>query len=141
MPRRDQSNGQLRRLIRLRRTDVLHWSQAQAAQATGMSKGNWRRIEDGGPSPAETLARMLYAVGAEPAEVESLDGGPAVARELQERLEMLPREGKPPGFITSEAEAHLWTLPVSEPVRRYLILCLRVALQAEADREDRVLAL
>lgn len=131
----DVTNGRLRKLIRIRRTDVRHWTQAQAAEATGMSRANWRKIEAGGPGPAETLARMLYAVGAAPAEVLNLDGGVTVARELQIRLEMLPRGGSTPGFVSSEAEAHLWMTPVSEPVRRYLILCLRVALQAESERE------
>ena len=76
-------------------------SQNAAAAAAGISGTHWRRVVQGEPGTAETVARMAHAVGVTPAELEQVGRGDAadelrvldpVARQHERRAQHDERE-------------------------------------------------
>lgn len=128
----------LQDFIRIQRSEGHGWTQAEAAEAAGLSTIRWRQIERGGQVPLATLARVLYALGADPEMLRELGYG-ELADAVKMRRDFLA-PGDLPAFIDGEAEAHLWATPgVSAAVRRALILHLRTLRRAEADPVARAL--
>jgi transcriptional regulator with XRE-family HTH domain len=111
----------LRDLLRLTRTDVAGMSQRQAALAAKLSAPWWRRIESGSEdyAPAETLARMCYALDISPAQLRAI-GQDDVADLVERRRSLIGPEAADP------AEQHLWDTPeTTEDQRASLVAHLR----------------
>lgn len=141
-----RADKRLQAFIRIQRSEALGWTQAEAAEAAGMSAIRWRQVEGGRKVPMDTLARMLDTLGVMPETLRQLSPDSEyeeVAAALQLRQEVMPHEEKPeglPSFIADETEAYLWNAPgISAPVRKALILHLRTMKRAEADPVARAL--
>lgn len=130
-----RTDERLPKLIRLQREEM-GWSQEDAARQTHMSKSRWRQIEQGGPAPPDTVARMLDVLGITPEAAERL-GANRAAKALRLRRELLGA-GRLPSWIAGEEEAYLWDAPrMTEPERRHLIITLRV-MRADRGISERV---
>lgn len=120
MSTRIELTDEVRRLIKLGRTDLAGLSQKGAALAAGdMSDSWWRQIETGVAeyAAADTLARMAYAVGITPDQMRAT-GQDEVADLIEQRLALL--EPEPPG--ESDMERHLMATPgLTDSQRRVLV--------------------
>ena len=98
-------------LLRLQRREVAGLTQKGAALAAGvMSEIWWRQIESGHAktAPAETLARMAYAIDVTPQQLRNI-GQDRVAELVERRRTLL--EPEPDYAPQSELEAYLMATP------------------------------
>jgi transcriptional regulator with XRE-family HTH domain len=103
-------------LLKLVRTDVAKLSQRQAALAAGgMSESWWRQIETGQADtvPADTVAKMAYAIDVSPEQLRSIGEG-HVADLVERRRSLLAPE--PPA--SDEGENHLLHTPGATATER-----------------------
>lgn len=123
-------------LIRYQRKEIAGLSQRQAALAAGdMSEVWWRTIEScrvpRGVVPAETLARMCFAIDIDPAQLARI-GQPVVGRLVERRRSLLA----PPVSIAQDpAEAAIRRIPdLDESEKTALVSYLRT-LRSVASNE------
>jgi hypothetical protein len=138
MDTRVEMTDDLCSLIRLSRTDVAGVSQKGAGLAAGdMSETRWRQIETGQEdrAPADTVARMCYAVGVTPEQLRAI-GQTRLAVLVQQRMTLL----EPQRVTGDDLEEYLLATPLLTDGQRRVLLAVARALLGEeqTDREGTI---
>jgi hypothetical protein len=122
-------------LIRIQRREVAALTQKGAALAAGdMSEIWWRQIESGHArsAPAQTLARMCYAISITPRQLRNIGQG-QVADLVQRRHALL--EPEPDVAGGSDLEQHLMATPGLSDKGRAVLISVAYGL-IRAEREE-----